>query len=71
MEAILGPCAAVADVPGVLDPREEFLAADGFGVVLRVAVGPGALGEGRVRGMQRVEGDEDVAGSCKFKRFIP
>ncbi len=61
MEAILGPCAAVADIPSVLDPGEELLAADSFGVVLRVAVGPGALGEGWVRGMQGVKGDENVA----------
>lgn len=61
VEAVLGPGAGVADTPGVLDAREAALGADGSGGVEGVVVGPGAAGHLGGRGVDGVEGDEDVA----------
>lgn len=60
VKTVLGPGAGVADAAGVLNARKELLRADGGRVIKGVVVGPGALGELEGRGVDRVEGDEDV-----------
>lgn len=58
VETVLGPGAGVADAASVLDAREEGLGPDGGRRVQRVPVGPGALREFGIRGVDGVEGDE-------------
>ncbi len=60
MEPILRPRACITNPSSILNPGQHFLGANSGLVVERVVVGPSALSQGRIRGVKRVEGHEDV-----------